>query len=237
MRLDQIAQANNIATRAIEAIDRSGCAPDGKSVPDLPAGVDVVSAAFATEIGNENDPLQLQTGGYVWYDVAEITPSRERKLDEVKDRVEARWREDEIVKRLNAKTTDIVDKLKSGTSLADVATADDLKVDTKWGLKRQGTEILPARVISQIFRTAKDTVGSSEGQNATDRFIFRVTDIKVPTFDANSAAAKAIADQLKGAYNEELLSQYVTRLENDLGTTINQAGVAQAVGRTPNSQN
>jgi len=235
--LAEIAQKLNIKLRTIEAVDRSGRTPDGAQVADLPTGVDVVNSAFNTEVGNENDPLAFPGGGFVWYDVANITPSRERKLDEVKDRVEARWREDEIVKRLNAKTTDIVDKLKSGTSLADVATADDLKVDTKWGLKRQGTEILPARVISQIFRTAKDTVGSSEGQNATDRFIFRVTDIKVPTFDADSAAAKAIADQLKGAYNEELLSQYVTRLENDLGTTINQAGVAQAVGRTPNSQN
>jgi peptidyl-prolyl cis-trans isomerase D len=118
-----------------------------------------------------------------------------------------------------------------------VAAADGLKLDTKWGLKRQGTDILPARVISQIFRTAKDAVGSSEGQSATERVIFRVTDIKVPTFDAGSTGAKAIADQLKGAYNEELLSQYVTRLENDLGTTINQSAVAQAVGRSPNPQN
>ncbi len=235
--LTEIAQKLNIKLRTIEAVDRSGRTPDGAQVADLPTGVDVVNSAFNTEIGNENDPLAFPGGGYVWYDVANITPSRERKLDEVKDRVEARWREDEIAKRLNAKTTEIVDKLKSGTSLADVAAADGLKVETKWGLKRQGTDILPARVIGQIFRTANDAVGSSEGQSATDRVIFRVTDIKVPAFDANSTAAKAITDQLKGAYNEELLSQYVTRLENDLGTTINQAGVAQAVGRTPNSQN
>jgi peptidyl-prolyl cis-trans isomerase D len=232
--LAEIAQKLNLPLRTIEAIDRSGRAPDGQPVADLPAGVDVVNSAFNTEIGSENDPLQLTGGGFVWFDVANITPSRERKLDEVKDQVEARWREDEIVKRLDAKTTEIVDKLKSGTSLADVAAADALKVETKWGIKRQGTEILPARVIAQIFRTAKDAVGSSEGQTATERVIFRVTDIKVPTFDASSATAKGIFDQLKGAYNEELLSQYVGRLENDLGTTINQAAIAQAVGRTTN---
>jgi peptidyl-prolyl cis-trans isomerase D len=235
--LAEIAQKLNIKLRTIEAVDRSGRAPDGQPVADLPSGVDLVNSAFNTEVGNENDPLPFPGGGFVWYDVANITPSRERTLDEVKDQVAARWREDEIVKRLNAKTTEILDKLKSGTSLADVAAADGLKPDTKWGLKRQGTDILPARVIGQIFRTAKDAVGSSEGQGATERVIFRVTDIKVPTFDANSTGAKAIADQLKGAYNEELLSQYLTQLENDLGTTINQAGVAQAVGRTPNSQN
>jgi peptidyl-prolyl cis-trans isomerase D len=232
--LAEIAQKLNLPLRTIEAIDRSGRAPDGQPVTDLPAGVDVVNSAFNTEIGSENDPLQLTGGGFVWFDVANITPSRERKLDEVKDQVEARWREDEIVKRLDAKTTEIVDKLKSGTPLADVAAADALKVETKWGIKRQGTEILPARVIAQIFRTAKDAVGSSEGRTATERVIFRVTDIKVPTFDAGSATAKSIIDQLKGAYNEELLSQYVGRLENDLGTTINQAAIAQAVGRTSN---
>jgi peptidyl-prolyl cis-trans isomerase D len=232
--LAEIAQKLNIALRTIDAVDRSGRTPEGQQVTELPAGVDVISGAFNTEVGNENDPLMLPGGGFLWYDVASITPSRERKLDEVKDRVEARWREDEIVKRLNAKTADLVDKLKSGTPLADVAAAEGLKVDTKSGIKRQGTDVLPPRVISEIFRTAKDAVGSAEGQNATDRVIFRVTDIKVPTFDASSAAAKAISDQLKGAYNQELISQYVTRLENDLGTTINQAAVAQAVGRASN---
>ena len=236
-RLEEIAQKLNMKLRTIEAVDRSGRTPEGDQVADLPAGVDVVNSAFNAEIGSENDPLQLAGGGFVWYDVVNITPSRERKLDEVKDRVEARFREDEIVKRLNAKTTEIVDKLKSGASLADVAAADGLTVDTKWGLKRQGTAILPARVVAEIFRTAKDVVGSAEGQNATERMIFRVTDIKVPTFDANSATVKSLTDQLKGAYNEELLSQYVTRLENDLGTNINQAAVDQAVGRTSNTSN
>ena len=203
-------------------------------VADLPAGIDVIGSAFATEIGNENDPLALTGGGFVWYDVANVTPSRERKLDEVKDRVEARWREDEIVKRLGAKTTDIMDKLKSGIPIADVAAAEQLKLDTRSGLKRQGTEAMPARVVSQIFRTAKDAVGSSEGQNATDRIIFRVTDIKVPAFDANSATVKSISEQLKNSYSDELMTQYVRRLETELGSSINEAGVSQAIGRTSN---
>jgi peptidyl-prolyl cis-trans isomerase D len=232
--LAEIAQKLKIPLRTVEAVDRSGRAPDGKPAADLPAGIDLVNSAFNTEVGTENDPLQPPGGGFVWYDVASITPSRERKLDEVKDQVEARWREDEVIKRLNAKTTEIVDKLKSGTAFAEVAAAEGLKADLRWGLKRQGGNLLPPRVITEVFRTAKDAVGSAEGQNATERVIFRVTDIKVPAFDPNSAAAKGITDQLKGAYSEELLGQYVSRLENELGTNINQAAVAQAVGRTSN---
>jgi hypothetical protein len=42
-----------------------------------------------------------------------------------------------------------------------------------------------------------------------------------------------MVDQLKGAYNEDILTQYVTRLENDIGTDINRNALAQAVGRAP----
>jgi peptidyl-prolyl cis-trans isomerase D len=233
-QLEEIAKKLNLKLRTIEAVDRSGRTPQGEQVSDLPPGVDVINSAFNAEIGNENDPLQLEGGGFVWYDVTDIIPSRERKLDEIKDQVEARFREDEIIKRINAKTTEIIDKLKSGTSLAEVAATDGLTVESKSGLKRQGGAELPPRVTSEVFRTAKDGVGSAEGQKATERIIFRVTDIKVPTFDANSTDVKRLTDRLKGAYNDELLGQYVSRLENDLGTDINQAAIAQAIGRTSN---
>jgi peptidyl-prolyl cis-trans isomerase D len=107
-------------------------------------------------------------------------------------------------------------------------------VESKSGLKRQGTTQLPARVITEVFRAAKDSIGSAEGQNATDRMIFRVTEIKVPTFDANSVDVKRLVDQLKTAYHQELLTQYMARLENDLGIDINQNALAQAVGRGSN---
>jgi peptidyl-prolyl cis-trans isomerase D len=230
-RLEEIAQKLKLKLRTIEAVDRSGRTPEGGQVADLPAGVDVITSAFGAEVGGENDALQLPAGGFVWYDVVNITPSRERSLDEVKDKVEARFREDEINKRLDAKTAELLDKIKSGTSLADVAAAEGLKVETKSGLKRQGSQ-MPPRVINEVFRLAKDQAGSAVGQKADERVIFRVTDIKVPPFEANSATTAKMIDQLKEAYNQDIQSQYVTRLENDIGTEINQKALAQAVGRT-----
>src|SRR5215470_17910887 len=128
-QLEEIGKKLNLKVRTIEAVDRSGRTPEGEPVADLPAGVDIVNSAFNTEVGNENEALAIPGGGYVWYDVVNVTPSRERKLDEVKDRVEARFREDETIKRLNAKTTEIVDKLKSGASLATVAAPERLMVE------------------------------------------------------------------------------------------------------------
>jgi peptidyl-prolyl cis-trans isomerase D len=190
----------------------------------------VINGAFGAEDGSENDALQLPAGGFVWYDVISVTPSRERSLDEVNDKVEARFREDEITKRLDAKTAELVGKLKSGAALADVAAAEGLKVETKWGLKRQGG-VMPPHVMTEAFRLAKGQAGSAEGQNPAERVIFRVTDIKVPPFEPDSLTTAKTIDQLKDAYNNDILSQYVTRLESDVGTDINQKALAQAVGR------
>src|SRR5262249_40706278 len=119
-------------------------------------------------------------------------------------------------------------------SLAEVAAAEGLMVEAKSGLRRQGGAQLPPRVITEVFRTAKDQVGSAEGQNATDRVIFRVADIKIPAFNANSADAKRLIDQLKEANNDDLLSQYGARRKSDMATDVNQNPPAQAVGRAPN---
>ena len=119
-------------------VDRSGRDPDGKPVADLPHAADVLDSAFATDVGVDNDPIEAD-GGFVWYDVAGITPARDRTLDEVKDEVEQRWRDDEIASRLKAKAADMLDKLKGGTALDALAAANGLKVETATDLKRGGT--------------------------------------------------------------------------------------------------
>jgi peptidyl-prolyl cis-trans isomerase D len=235
-KLEDIAKKLKLPFATIDSVDRAGRSPADQPVEGLPKGVDILNDAFSADIGAENDPVTTPGGGFVWYEVAGITPSRERTLDEVKDRVEARWRDDEITKRLDAKTTEIVDKLKAGTPLADVATADQLMVETKFGLKRQEAAILPAAAIAQIFRTSKDGIGSADGKTPTERIIFKVTDIKEPSFEAGGAEAKPLQDQLRTSYGDELMSQYVVRLESDLDTNINQQALNQAVGRSTNNQ-
>ena len=231
---EDIAKKLDLKRRTIAAVDRSGRGPDGKEVPDLPSP-DVVSSAFNADVGAANDALTLPAGGYVWYNVVNITPSRERSLDEVKDEVKVHYLGDETIKRLDAKTADLVTRLKSGTPFADLAAAEGLKIETAWGLKRQGGVQMPPRVTAEVFRLGKDGIGSAEGAAPTDRFVFRVTDIKLPTFDPNSADAAQVLEQLKQPFNGDLLSQYVVRLESDLGTDINQTALAQATGRASGS--
>jgi peptidyl-prolyl cis-trans isomerase D len=163
--------------------------------------------------------------------VVGITPSHDRTLDEVKDKVEASWRNDQIAERISAKANDMLDRLKAGTPFAEVAAANGVKVETKSGVQRaRPAEPLSGRAVDAAFRTAKGAPGTADGRNATERVVFVVTDITVPPFDAGSAQAQRYTERLRRTATEELFEQYVRRLENDIGTTINQDAMARIRG-------
>jgi peptidyl-prolyl cis-trans isomerase D len=213
----------------IDAVDRSGRLPDGQLASNIPKGLDVVSQAFASDVGVDNDPIAFE-GGYVWYDVLGITPSRERSLDEVKDQVEAKWREDQVTSRLRTKATDLVQKLDQGGKLADEAAAEGLKVETATGFKRDAAlPNVPANVIAAAFRTAKDGSGQTAG-TGEEWIVFRVTDITVPPLDFSSDAVKKLKQALERSLVDEQIAEYVTKLESNIGTSINESAFAQVTG-------
>lgn len=231
MHVAEAAGKLGLVANTIDAVDRSGRDPSGSVAPGLPAGVDLMPNAFASEVGVENTPLQIPSGGYVWYEVLDVTPSRERTLDEVKDKVEARWRQAQIAERLKAKAAALVEKLNSGASLQEVAAGEQLKVETASGLQRgKPSEALSANLIDQVFRTPSGKAGAAQGQSETEQVVFRVTDVKVEPLAADSPQAKRIEETLQRSYADDVLSEYVVQLQNELGVTINEAALRQVIG-------
>jgi peptidyl-prolyl cis-trans isomerase D len=229
--LAEAAKKLGLSVINIEAVDRSGRGPDGQAVPNLPQTPDVVSAAFSSDVGVDTEALQLPNGGYLYFDVTGVTPSRERTLEEVKDQVEARFRDDEAAKRLLAKANDIVGKLKAGMNLAQAAQEIGLSVATATDLQRgKHAGFVPVKVVDVVFRTPKGAPGTAEGEKPTERFIFRVTDVVDPTLDASSPQSKAINDTLQNSYVDDIVNEFVGRLENDFGVNVNPAALNQATG-------
>jgi peptidyl-prolyl cis-trans isomerase D len=234
MHLDEIAQKYKLTARAFET-DRSGRGPDAAPVKDLPSGVDLISAAFGSDIGVDNEALQLSGGnGFVWYDVLAITRSRERGLDEVKQQAEASWRDEQVARRLAAKAAELLDKLKGGGSLAELAAQSGLKVENLWGVKRgNASGPLSAAAVDAVFQTPKDAPGIAPGRNPAERIVFRVTDVVVPAFDPASAEAKRQGDALRQSMGDDLFGQYIAQLETELGVTINEDALRRIHGGEP----
>jgi peptidyl-prolyl cis-trans isomerase D len=226
----EAAQKLGLSAVTIDAVDRSGRLPSGQLAATVPPGLDVVSQAFNSDVGVDNDPISFK-GGYVWYDVLGITPSRERNLDEVKDQVETRWRDDQITTRLKAKATEMVQKLEHGGKLADEAASAGLKVETAAGLRRDASlPGLPPGAITAAFQTAKDGAGQTAGPSSSEWIVYRVTDVSVPPVDLASEDIKKLKETLQRGLTDEQVGQYVTKLESDIGTSINEAAFAQVTG-------
>jgi peptidyl-prolyl cis-trans isomerase D len=232
--LAEAAKKLGLKVTTIDAVDRSGRDPKGKPVTSLPKTPNVISAAFASDVGVDNEALQLPGGGYLYFDVVGITPSRARTLDEVKDQVTSRWRDDEIAKRLKAKSDAVVAKLKSGGTLEQAASTAGVPLQKATGVQRNKSNgFAPAKLVEAAFRTPKGVVGNVEGDKETERYVFAVTGVSDPALDPNSAEAKAIGAQLERAYADDFLGAFVTQIESDLGVSINQAALEQVVGGGP----
>ena len=226
----EASQKLGLTAVTIDAVDRSGRLPSGQPVANIPPGLDVVSQAFNSDVGVDNDPIQFR-GGFVWYDVLGITPSRERPLDEVKDQVEAKWREEQISVKLRAKATEMVQKLEQGGTLAAEASAIGSKVETATGFRRDASLAgVPSSVITAAFRTPKDGVGQTPDAGGSAWIVFRVTDVNVPQVEANSGEMKKLKETLQRGLSDEQTAQYITKIESEIGTTINQAAFAQVTG-------
>ena len=218
----------------IEAVDRSGRGPDGQPVKGLPANPELLARAFGSDVGIENDVLQLSGRGYAWVEVMAVTPSKERGLDEVKGRVVQRWRDDEIAKRIKIRADAFAEKLKSA-GFAEAAAAASLRPQSTWGLKRgQSNSAIPAKVVDEIFRTAKDGIGNMEAERPTTRFVFRVSEVKVPTLDPVSPEAKRIGELVRTSLFEEILGQYAAYLQSELGTRVNERALNQILTGSAN---
>jgi peptidyl-prolyl cis-trans isomerase D len=226
----EAAQKLGLAAVTIDAVDRSGRLLNGQPVTNIPRGLDIVSQAFNSNVGVDNDPIQFN-GGYVWYDVLDVIPSRERTLDEVKDQVEAKWRDDQITTRLRAKATEMVQRLDQGGKLADEAAAVGSKVETAKDVRRDATlPGLPISAVTAAFRTPKDAVGQSAGAGGNEWIVFRVTDISVPPVDLASDDIKKLKETLQRGLTDEQVAQYISKIEQTIGTSINKAAFAQVTG-------
>lgn len=226
--LAEAAKAAGLEPRLIDAVDAAGRDKAGALIADVPDMAAVLKAAFASEVGADNDTVMTKDGGYVWFEVGGIEPTRDRTLAEVKAQVEKAWRDEEIGRQLTAKAAEIVKAAQAGGALADAAKAQGGEVRVVAGVKRTGGGNLPMSVVAGIYNTQVGGVGSAAAPNG--RMVFKVTETQTPPADLSSAAMKSAATTARGAIAEDILNLYLSRLQSDLGVSINEAALRQASG-------
>lgn len=223
--IEEIGKKLNVPVITVDAVDRSGAKPDGTKIANLPSAEQLLSAAFAAQKNVEADAIELrEQRSTIWFEVIDIKAARDRTFEEAKAAVEARWKDEQIGKKLTELAASIQKKLDEGAAFA--AAAPNAKVEKAEKLNRSGTiPGVDANTVARVFLTAngKSGVGVADG---TSRIVFRVTSVDLPA----TAPPAQLIQQITQSIQEDLQVQYVSRLQTDLGLRVNEALMRQVTG-------
>ncbi len=226
--LADIAREKGLTLVQAPAVDANGLDKAGNPV-NIPAKDAVVKAAFASDIGVDNEALRTGTG-YVWYDVTGIEASREKNLGEVRDQLAAQWREDQVAQRLSERARGLTERLEKGEAIEAVAQEAGATVKTATDLARNAAkDDLTAEAVNRIFAVPVGKAGNAaNGPDA--RSVFKVTSATVPPLVTSTQQAQNTENQLRTSISDDLIGQYIAQVRQDLGVTINQQALRQATG-------
>lgn len=227
--LSEIADKLKLSYQVVDQVDREGRKPDGSAVT-LPRQKELLNAAFATDAGVENDPIDAQDDGVIWYEVMGVVPEQLKPFDQVKDQVAKDWRAHEARTRTAKYAQDLVTSLNSGKTLEDVAKDLNVEVLTSDPLKRESitVNVLPASV-AQAFALPEKGYGSGPSGVDEGRIVFQVDKVTPPA-PISATELERIKKQITLLMSQDAIEQYSGALEKRYGVTINQQALAKLIG-------
>ena len=223
----EAAKAVGLTGQSIAAVDAAGRDLKGEPV-NLPDKPELLRAAFASDVGIDEAPLNTKDGGFIWYEIAKVDPAHDLTFEQAKPEVEKQWRAEEIDKALAGKADDLVKQISAGGSIADAAKGAGAEVKTATDVHRIEQGPLPELVVAAIFREPADGAGSAATPDG--RVVFKVTADRTPPVDFADPRVKAMASELENSTRESVLDQYVAALRRTLGVAIHQDALQSAEG-------
>ena len=220
--LAEIARKLTLDYSEIAAINRRGQDMDAKPVAEFANRRGVLAAAFQADVGLDTAPEETADRGYIWFEVLQVTPQRLKPFDEARNDISGKWRETEIRALLSKKGQELVDKLRAGERLGELAKTFGLEVMESKALKRNDADKdLSRAAVQQAFALKQGDLGSATASNGKGRVIFQVAETAPPgalVADERKQLERAIISQL----GDDMMVQYILALREEFGVDINQ---------------
>ncbi|ASY62904.1 Peptidyl-prolyl cis-trans isomerase PpiD [Sinorhizobium sojae CCBAU 05684] len=228
----EVAEQLNLKLVTVDAIDATGKDQNGDDVTGLPEQRELLEEVFKAEVGLDTLAVPIGRDGYLWFDLEEVIPARDRTLDEVRDEVAAGWTAEQQRSALAAKAAELKERIKKGETLADIATELGLTVESKAGLKRSTQDpALSQAAIMAAFGGPNGHVANAPGTGGEGQILLQVTAVN------ESAPANALDDDsrqieaIARASGDDILDQMVFTLQAAYGVSINQTLAEQALAQ------
>ncbi|HEX2257075.1 MAG TPA: peptidylprolyl isomerase, partial [Afifellaceae bacterium] len=232
MTLQEVASELGLEYLIVTVAD-DGSTPEGGPAEELPARAEVVEDAFQSDVGLENNPIRAGEDAFVFYEVLEITPDRDRTLDEARDDVVAAWRAEETARRVAERAATLAERLEAGAALEEIAGELGTQVQTAEGVTRVGNPSgLSRNAVAQAFAGPRGHVANADADTPPARILLRVDNVVTPAFFAESQDAQGLERALGQALTSDIIQAYTSHLLQTRPTSVNSAVYSQLTGQS-----
>lgn len=225
--LEDTARDLNLKIVTVTA-DASGRNEQEQRIEDIPASNQLLGEVFRTEPGADTIPVNLGNDGYVWFEVRNIVPERDRPLAEVRDKAIADWTADQQRQALAAKANELKGRLDKGETIEAIGAELGLSVENKQGLRRgEEDAIFGGEAIAAAFSGPVGIIATALGADGESRLLMKVTAVDQVTTDALSGDEQL--ERMAEAVGDDMLDQMVNSLKNSYGVSVNQTVLNQVM--------
>jgi peptidyl-prolyl cis-trans isomerase D len=228
--LKEIADSLKLTYREIPDIDREGKTGDGKPAIEGPEAPRVAQAAFAGAMGLEAEAADLGDGGYVWADVAGVTPEKQKPFEDVKTEARTGAIEAERRKEIAALAAKLVERLNNGETMEALAKEIGAKIERTPAITRTTAPPgLTQNAVQQAFTLSKGRATSAPSPDGKARVILRVAEV-TPAPPPTPEQTNRLKEELSRQLQSDVLAEYVAGLQTRYGLSVNDAALKQALG-------
>ena len=140
----------------------------------------LLNAAFSESVleeGNNSDLIELGDDHVVIVRIIERIPANIKPLDEVKDKIQTRLKQDGITIKAQQKANELIEELDAGQSIADITEANSLKLENTGLVARQAMSV-PRYILAKAFTMPRETKYASTKTDTGDIALVAVNTIE-----------------------------------------------------------
>ena len=174
--------------------------------------------------------MSRKDGGYDWFEINAVEPSRQLPLDEVRPQILKAMRDAEAQKQVAAKANELARQIDAGQAWQN----SPPPMAPPWSKRRRSSA--PARracraaAVEQIFGAPVGAAGVALADKG-GRVVFKVTDATTPPLDMKSPGNRRNRCRSSTpASADDLFTEYVAGLQSQLGTAREPGRLRAAIG-------
>lgn len=187
----------------------------------------VATAVFDAEQGNLTPTVRLGNEHNVWFDLVAIEQPRDQTLDEVREAVTAAWRAEQTNNAIDAEINSILEAMRNGGSLVDVAAGKGQFTQTALNVTRagDGSGVINDAVAQAAFGGGVGHFGSAVNGNGGN-VVFQVSSVTPATTPITEADALTLSNQMRNTIYQDFVAGLTDAAG---GLSVNQAALVEAM--------